>query len=261
MVAQPGEIPENTLMKLKHVLFLSALLPVAAAWSSEREIRDLPLSEILSRHVDAMGGAAAHSSIQSLRIDAEVALEAGPTHRVTILKARPNFFRATFRAGDWTLTRGYDGEDVWTLLVTDKGHRAKPLDPFEETLISRRAPIENLLLRTRELEAEVSLVGTERLFHLSVYRVRVDFGDGHVVDHLIDGQEFVLRRVEQTEPLADGERLTTLIPSDYRHVGGVLFPWREIQLSDGERHSVVTVTDIEINPGVLYDAFRQPPPQ
>ncbi|MCC5807571.1 MAG: hypothetical protein JJU00_14705 [Opitutales bacterium] len=246
-------------MTLKRALLLSALVPAAAAWSTEREIRDLPLSEVLSRHIEAMGGEAAHRGIQSLRIDATVALEDGPTHRVTILKARPNLFRATFRASDWSLTRGFDGEDVWTLLVTDKGHHAKPLDPFEEKLIARRAPIENLLLRTRELDAETTLVGTERLVNRPVYRVRVDFGDGHIVDHLIDGGDFVLRRVEQTEPRATGERVTTLIPSNYQYVGGVLFPWREIQLSDGERHSVITVQDMEINPGVLYDAFRPPP--
>ncbi len=248
-------------MNLMHTLLLSAFLVAPAAWSAAREIRDLPLTEILSRHVEAMGGEAAHSAIRSLRIEATVALEGGPTHSVTILKARPNLFRATFRATDWSLTRGYDGEDVWTLLVTDKGHRAKPLEPFEEKLIARRAPIENLLLRARGLDAEVTLAGTERLFNLNVYRVRVDFGDGHVVDHLIDDEEFRLRRVEQTEPLADGGRITTLIPSNYEYVGGVLFPWREIQLSDGERHSVVTVKNIEINPGVLLDAFRPPPQQ
>lgn len=248
-------------MHLKLFFFLPALLTAATAWTADREIPDLPLSEILARHAEAMGGEAAHAGIQSLRIEATVVLEGGGRHDVTILKARPNLFRATFRSGDWSLTRGFDGEEVWTLLVTDKGHRVKPLDPFEETLIARRAPIENLLLRTRALEAETHLVGGELYFNRPVYRVRIDFGDGHVVDHLIDAEDFVLRRVEQTEPLSIGERVTTLIPSNYEYVGGVLFPRREIQLSDGERHSVITVRNIEINPGVLHDAFRQPPPQ
>jgi hypothetical protein len=219
------------------------------------------VDEIVSRHVDALGGVDRLRAIRSVRMSGRVTSGGGREALVVRELQRPGRIRTEFTYQGVTGVYAFDGARGWKVSPFDGIFAPALMESEEERQTEDQADIEGPLVDWKEKGHQVVLVGKESFEGREVYKLAVTLRSGRVLHEILDAKSYVLARRESNR-LVRGHSVTVESSfGDYRPVGGVLFPHAiETGAAGRPQRLKVVVEQIEVNPA-LDDARFQVPAQ
>ena len=221
------------------------------------------LAEILKRHADARGGAAAIEAVRAVEIEVQI--------------AEPNFqvdgrYRATRDGkmridvvvdGQRVFSEGFDGTRGWQLPANETA--GTDMSPEGEAAV-KRGIVGNLygLHELTGLGHTVTLRGREKIDDTDYWVVDATFADGFERRYFLDPETYLIARVREESALhpdvnPEEKRFETR-PGDYRAVNGVLFGFKS-EKRDLESGAVVqtdVTKTIAMNPQIDPAIFLRP---
>jgi peroxiredoxin len=192
--------------------------------------------DIVAKYVEATGGAEKWQSLQTLAI----AMRSANGIDRELYWKKPNFMRdentMEFSGNEKSVDiRAFDGTTGW-LVSPFLEHTDKPRHMSQkEILVLLDSFGEYLPYDYKRKGYKVELIGKESADGKSVYRLKVVKASGETVYLLIDDKAFLpIKRIVSVRPPWDKNGKDVVIVteiSDYRAVGGVLFPHRLASVS------------------------------
>ncbi|KAF0096329.1 MAG: hypothetical protein E1N59_296 [Puniceicoccaceae bacterium 5H] len=218
------------------------------------------IKQLIEAHYAAVGGRNKLKSLNSLRLDGNYITPDGTELGLTVIKKQPFRIRITLKRDKVDMVTGYDGEDGWQAIMRDGlAYRIQDLDGDEEAALRQDAEIHNLLynygVRGYKLE-NPELVETESG---PAYKVAVTDHNGELERiYFLDKDTLLEAQSIQTRPQEDGEVRFKIVYEDYRDVEGMQLPFKVTTYRNDELFSVMEITSMDLNVGVLNQAFRKP---
>ncbi|MCC5842524.1 MAG: hypothetical protein JJT96_20575 [Opitutales bacterium] len=225
------------------------------------EAEDLPhrsLNEIIDRAAESLGGRGTLGAIDSVSIRQTLRRDAGESISIVILKKRPRLIRVTLTHEHFIQTQAFDGTRGWVRQQAAGVDRSRYISAEEAERIIREHTLVPVYIEPATVGARLEAGGRVRFAGYSCYVIHAHFSNGDHHEYLIDGREFVERRVVRSIRRGDNVHRVEIVPREPEFVDGVLFPRRLIYFIDGKRDAVAHLEHIEINPGLLAETFALP---
>ena len=228
--------------------------------SNIKTIQSLPtVEQILERHLQAIGGAAAWRKLTSRRVKATfeiqddkatVSLESyaqAPNKRVNIMHVKAGEELA------FDISRGFDGRTGWSLNLTEGGFRE--LEGVELAAEKRDAEFHHEL-KLKELYPKMSRVGQVAVDGHQTYCIEATPREGQPEKWYFDLQTGLLVRLDSiSETASEGKKPDETYYEDYREVDGIKLPFTIRQ--PGSK-TVIKITEVKHNLPIEEAKFKNP---
>lgn len=231
---------------------LAAGLISAAAWAQTTD-------EIIAKHEKAMGGKDKIKAVQTERVTGKMVMGQGMEAPFTMEMARPNKMRMEFTVQGMTGVQAFDGKTGWSVMPF-MGKTDPEAAPEEEAKkMQEQANMDGLLMDYKDFGRTVELVGKEDLEGTPVYKLKVTQKSGDTVYLYIDAEQFMLLKQTGKTKVRGQEIESETIFGDFKTVDGLVFPHSiEQKVAGMPGGMVMTVSKIELNPGVADTRFTMP---
>jgi len=231
---------------------LAAGLISAAAWAQTAD-------EIIAKHEKAMGGKDKIKAVQSERVTGKMVMGQGMEAPFTMEMARPDKMRMEFTVQGMTGVQAFDGKTGWSVMPF-MGKTDPEAAPEEESKkMQEQGNMDGLLMDYKDFGRTVELVGKEDLEGTPVYKLKVTQKSGDVVYIYIDAENFMLLKQTGKTKVRGQEIESEMIFGDFKPVDGLVFPHSiEQKVTGMPGGMVMTVSKIELNPGVADSRFTMP---
>lgn len=233
-------------------LVLLSVVPAAAAVAAT----DLPVDQIVAKHVAAKGGIEAIHGITSVRVTGNYTAF-GDAAPFTLVRARPQLYRFDFKALGGDLTYAWDGEKAWWINAS-MGYPWAVAPPLpERRFIHSEALFDNPLIGAAARGIELRAGGAGDIDGTPTVVVVAVLPDGSEERWHLDPTTWL--EVKRESRGADFGREVPCITyyADFRPVAGVMFPFR-VEQEYSIRWRTFEVADIEVNPVIDAATFRLP---
>jgi hypothetical protein len=240
----------------KAVLPLAVFSLLTLTGLAQQEANEHSLKYVLGRYMEGMGGRANLQKISSIRMEGKLLMADGNTHTITVLKKKPDLVRIILDTGLMRLTQAYDGEVAW--FSREQG-RNQFIDRMEGSMrkdFLRQAPIANVLVDQRDTGAVLELAENVDVVRVPCFQVVARFPDGSRTVHFLNQETYLENRILQYN--TSGDLVSEFVPSEFEMFNGVLFSKQSVRIVDGVTVSTLSITEIELNIGVLDAAFFPP---
>ena len=251
------ELP--VIVRRSQTCLLAAVLSLAAC-----KPQPLTVDDLIERNAQAVGGRAAIEAVNSIRFDLHIV---DPEFQVDglYLAARSGSMRIDITAnGQHVYTEALHGSRGWQW----KGKGA-PVDESATATSALRHGVElpGHLFGLHELRARghrLELAGREKVNGVNFYALRVTLSDGYRTTLYLHPDTWLITRRRDVRPLhPDINPTPTTIEnevSDFRRVGGLLYPFASIDrdLATGNILETTTVRSITQNPAFDPGVFENP---
>jgi len=231
---------------------LVAGLISAAAWAQTTD-------EIIAKHEKAMGGKDKIKAVQTERVTGKMVMGQGMEAPFTMEMARPNKMRMEFTFQGMTGVQAFDGKTGWSVMPF-MGKTEPEAAPEEEAKkMQEQANMDGLLMDYKDFGRTVELVGKEDLEGTSVYKLKVTQKSGDVAFLYIDAENFMLLKQTGKTKIRGQEVESETVFGDFKTIDGLVFPHSIEQKAAGMPGGMVmTISKIELNPGVTDSRFTMP---
>jgi len=179
----------------------------------------------------------------------------------TMEMARPNKMRMEFTFQGMTGVQAFDGKAGWSVMPF-MGKTDPEAAPEEEVKkMQEQANMDGLLMDYKDYGRTVELLGKEDLEGTPVYKLKVTQKSGDVVYLYIDAEQYMLLKQTGKTKVRGQEIESETVFGDFKTVDGLIFPHSIEQKAAGMPGGMtMTVSKIELNPGVADSRFTMPPP-
>jgi len=237
---------------------LSAFLCLQAGF-----LHAVTVDELVSRNVEARGGAARLQAIHSLRLTGTVVFGAGDGRieaKFGQLVSRPGRIRTEVTLQGLTAVDAYDGREAWSLDPFEGRRDAQKSSADEAKVQAREADIDGPLVGWREKGHRVEYLGSEDVDGTPAHKLRVSLKDGDVQYVYLDPDTFLtIREVTETK-IRGVESVRETDFGSYEQVAGVWIPFSiESGRKGRPRGNRATIERAEANVGVEEGLFLFPP--
>jgi hypothetical protein len=202
--------------------------------------------ELIAKHVEARGGAAALKAIQTVRIERTIAATFNDIH-VVIYKKRPNLYRSEQKpeGSPASIVRGFS--DVAWESANGKTIVREGAGPAEQREVD--GDFDGFLVDYRDKGHAIALEGRQRAGATDAWKLEVTMKSGAVRYVYLDAATLLESRHETTIEVAPGRRVATTITfGDWREINGVKFPFAIEEERDAPGQTFVFYTKkIEVN--------------
>jgi outer membrane lipoprotein-sorting protein len=236
-------------------LLLSALHSAATAANDPR------VNEILSKHLEAMGGLTNWSQVESIQLNGTVERD-GKTVDVVIIKKRPNQIRATVTLPvpgkedeAMQLIRAHDGKSAWTAtrLAGAPEMQKEELPPEAADQLLADAGVMPLLIKFWREGAKLELLNSKTIDGTRRYVVEANpEGTRNKYTFYISDETYLVTHYENDHP-ENGRTITQL--NDYNSDHGILIPMVNVIENEQTGRSVMTTSSIKFGVGIYEDYF------
>jgi hypothetical protein len=245
-----------------HLLVLCAVALAAAGGGCKRT--PATADEIIDRNTEARGGRHAIEAVRSVAIDLKI-VDPGFAVDGTYRAARPGKMRIDINAdGRHVYTEAFDGRRAWQW----KGKGTETVEESPKATAALRHGVErpgNLfgLHEMRRRGHRVTLVGREEIEGVNYYALQLTLNDDSVTMLYVDPNSWLITRRRDVRALhVDVDPTPTTIEqkmSDFRKVGGVMFPFANIEtdLKTGKILETTTLQSLKVNPSIDQTIFEQ----
>lgn len=238
---------------MTRIVFLAALMLVLAGCGSDNtRSADPEIRKLVDRVLEAAGGEEAMREVDGYLAVGKLHAK----HRNVLIRTR----RWVKRPDCLLLELDYPGQPEWRLTLGElawKGGSAETLKP------ATGAVVHSMRLQTARFDLPVRLRDVERAMILleddeEGRRVLShDWGDGHVMEYHIDRESHHITHMAMH---MDGPPAMTFAADydDFRPVGGVMMPHREVTLAGPTVTSKVVLDTFILNPADLDEILEAP---
>ena len=233
-------------MRLRTSLLLwCAVAATAVAQNNDGADAD----EIVTRAIQARGGANKLSAIGSMKATGTIRLGGNAPGPLLVYMKRPSYFRVEMQMGAARVTQGFDGVTGWQMT---EGEPAQPPAKLTGAALNRLIEqasnaIDGPLLDFRARNIRVALAGHANANGRDCLLLRVTLPTGGEIDQYLDASTYL--EIHEELPAVSIQQNI----SGYKPYAGVLFP--SLYESDGQR---LELTDRQINPKLDASIFAMP---
>lgn len=216
------------------------------------------VDDVVKSYLEARGGVARLRAVQSLRMTGTMEVDDFKAP-FTLELARPNKMRTEFVVQGQTGVRAFDGQHAWAR-VPLPGEPARLMGPEEAADARAQADVDmSPLVDPAAKGFTVELVGRDRLPSGDTWKLLVRGHDAPPRTFHIDARSHLV--VETIDTRSDEGQPTDFVTeiSDYRQVGGLMFPHRiEVGPKGKPERQRLLIEKVEINPTLEASRFAMP---
>ncbi len=218
---------------------------------------ELSVDEVIARYFAARGGLDKLRAIQTKRTLGHITLPAGGRAELVTENKRPNLMRQDFTLMGMTATRAFDGLTGWHFMPFQGEKSPRPVDAVELADVRRDADLDGPLADYKRRGFQVDFGDSNCSFSgKSCYDLKVTYPEGSVEHYFIDRESYL--EIGLRKLAADGSQVEGAL-SDYREVGGLLFPFHsEIRTLGKQGIQLYVVDHVELNVPIDDGRFKMP---
>jgi hypothetical protein len=235
------------------------LLGLVLAGASLSTLQAQTVDSLIARHIEARGGMERLQAIETLRMTGRAVAGPGQEALVTREVRPPNRIRTEFAFQGVTAVYACADTKCWSVSPMSGSFEAQPMSESDASQAIEQANLLGPLVDWKAKGHTVELIGTETVDGREAHKLKVTLSSGVVQTHYLDAESALLVRREAIRTFGDRpiELQTTF--SDFRPVGGVVFPHLIRSSAKGRPGSLeVVVEEAELN-GPIDDArFEMP---
>jgi hypothetical protein len=197
------------------------VVPLALA----QEGKEMTADQLVSKNVEAKGGAEALHALQSVKLTGKMLVNQGQIQfAVTETKKAPDAVREEFSLQGMTAVQAFDGESGWKISPFQGRKDPEKMSADETKSLIEDAEFAGPLVDWKEKGSTVEYLGTEEVEGTQAHKLKVTRKNGDVNYVYLDPEYFLEIRIlsQRTEHGAQVESETDL--SDYEKVNGVYLP-------------------------------------
>jgi outer membrane lipoprotein-sorting protein len=222
---------------------------------------DLTLDQVLANHYEALGGLDAIRGMETATFVGRMAMGPGAEAPFKMYFKRPMMARMEFTMQGMTGIQAFDGETAWMIMPFMGKSDPEVMADDQAKNMQEQADIDGPLVDWQEKGHTVELIGLEEVDGTEAYKIKVDLANGDVRHHFLDSEYFITIKQEGKTTMHGNEMEFETILSDYKEVGGLMFPHSvESKPKDAPTGQVITIDEIEVGIEVPDDLFAMPAP-
>jgi hypothetical protein len=229
------------------------LLGVPAAFAEES------LEEVLSNHYEAIGGAEKWKALENCRMTGIMIIPQTGEAPFSLTYGAPSSSRLEVTFQGMTRVQAYDGEVGW-VVVPGSGSTEPQLMPDEFLpIMKEQSDFAGPLVDWEAKGHLVELVGKEEIDGVEAYHLEVTLESGDLRHFFLDGDSYLLMKIEATTEFMGNELEVETVFSDFREVGGLVMPHSVKTGPAGEPEGqVMEIETIELDLELEDDLFSFP---
>lgn len=240
-------------MNKKLVLSLCAVALLAVSAFSQTA------DELIDKNIKAKGGMEKLKAVKAMKVTAKMKM--GPMEvPVTITKSRPENFRVEFTVQGMTGIQAYDGKTGWAVMpfMGKKEPEAMAADALKD--FKDEADFDGPMVDYKTKGNKVEYIGKEDVQGTPAYKLHVTTKDGNESNVYLDADTYLEIKAESKRKVQGQEIEGETMLSDYKEVGGLLFPMTIDSHAKGREGSqVISIDKIELNPASIDAAIFHMP--
>jgi hypothetical protein len=243
------------------ISFVSAALIASAGFAQDKN--QPTVDELVSKNVEAKGGAEALHALQSLRLSGKMLVQQGQIQLAYLeTKKRPDEVRAESSLQGMTQIEAYDGKEGWKVSPFFGRKDPERMSADDVKTLMEDAEIDGPLVDWKTKASKVEYLGTEDVEGTLAHKLKVVRKNGDVNFVYLDPDHFLEIRVltQRTRHGAYEEVETDL--GDYEKAAGVFVP---TSIESGRKGSPdkqrIIIDKVEANVPVDDAIFHFPAPK
>jgi hypothetical protein len=241
------------------VSFVSAAFVASAGFAQDKS--QPTVDDLVSKNVEAKGGAGALHALQTLRLSGKMLLKQGQEERAYLqTKKRPNEVRTEGTLQGMTQVAAYDGKEGWKISPFQGRKDPERLSVDDLKSLMEQAEIDGPLVDWKAKGSTVEYLGTEDVDGTLAHKLKVVRKNGDVSFVYLDPDHFLEIRI-LTQRIRHGayEEVETDL-GDYEKTAGVFIPTSIDFGRKGDPDKVKIIIDkVEANMPVDDAIFHFPP--
>ena len=241
---------------MKRILILLAtvmLISCAMASALPTSMQSSSLSQIIEKYAKARG-LSNYDNLHSLKIEGiRVRNDVMP---VIYYRSRPNHYFMEYDLGDMTGYRVFDGEKAWQTAPW-RGLVNPELLPNEQAeMLAKTAEFNDLLVSWEKDGHKIELLEEVTVNDRPQFVIELEFSKtGHKTKYFIDKETYLLTKT-QAERTSQGRTLDIETHySDYQSIGGIMFPFLEVEYINGNKNVTIEYEEIKLNVDLPSDFY------
>ena len=220
---------------------------------------DMTLDELLAAHYEALGGMDNLKAVKTARFTGNMAMGPGMEVPFSMVFARPLKMRLEFTMQGMTAIQAYDGEIAWSVMPFMGKTEPEVMAEDQAKNIKEQADFDGPLMDWKEKGNQVELIGLEETDGTEAYKLKVTMANGDVRHHYLDSEYFITIKQDGKTTVQGNEVEFETILSDYKEVGGLMFPHSiESKPKGAPSGQVITIELVEVDVEVDDGAFAMP---
>lgn len=217
------------------------------------------VDEIVARHVEARGGAAAWRAVETVEYAGSMEVGKGMSVPFRLQLKRPHKARIEFDFAGSTAIQTYDGKQGWKLLPFRGQTEASPLTEAELAVAASQAEIEGPLMGYAAKGHSLELMGRETVEGRETYKLALTLRGGGTRWLYLDAASGLEAVVEAPHRLRTEEKRLRTHYRDYRRVGSVTIPHVLESRIEGAPYShKLTITSVQLGRPIADARFARP---
>ena len=205
------------------ICFVSAALTMPAGFAQNEN--QATVDQLVSKNIEAKGGADAHLALQSLRLSGKMLVQQGQLQLAYLqIKKRPDEVRNEASLQGMTQIEAYDGKEGWKVSPFFGRKDPERMSADDVKALTEDAGIDEALVDWQSKGSTVEYLGTEDVEGTPAHKLKVVRKNGDVSFVYLDPDHFLeIRVVTQRVRHGAYEEVETDL-GDYEKAGGVFVP-------------------------------------
>lgn len=211
--------------------------------------------EILTKSIEARGGAAKLNSLKSMRMESTTSVMGMDLASKSVIVHKRGM-RNDIEVMGQSIVMAIDGDKGWTI---NPMQGSDPVALPEDQVKASTSQLDlSGMANYKESGSVAELIGTETLDGNEVYKVKITSKDGMIITNYIDKKTYLTAKTSVKVTVSGQAVEVDSKLSNYKVVDGIAFP-HTTEISNPQAGQIVTtISKIEINPAIDESIFAMP---
>lgn len=212
--------------------------------------------DIIEKMVEAQGGTKLLKSIKDMTITGTFELiQDGMTGPLTFYKKEPDKRRVDIELMGMVITQAYDGTIAWW--INPQTGAVEEMNEQQTAEAKRQALPMASILEPEKYGLSFTYKGKEQIENKDYFVLEQTYPDGFKATLYIDAETYLLYKSKSTTVGPYGNEIENEeISSDYKKIGGMVFPHLITTYNDGQEYSIITIEEATFNTGLEDSLFK-----
>lgn len=190
----------------------------------------LPVEDIVARHVEARGGAAALLGLKALRREGRIVVPGFNAELLVVdIRQRPGSVRQEVTFQGLQQVQAFDGTDAWQInpFQGRKDPERLSRDSTEAKSLALAADLDTPLINAKAKGVKLTSLGLEDVDGTPAYKIRATLKNGDEATYFVDPDSFMIIRLIEKQSVRGAIKETETDFGEYERVAGVYVPMTE----------------------------------